>query len=222
MKHLSKYNESKISESDILDNFLLMSDILGKPTVVSKKWGNDIKWIIQWNLGLDISASNDATEFIKKFKIISSELDDISSIKNRLPNFEPRVYIKHNRLLVVELVPVSEAINIESLKFIKAIDVRIIWLNIANIERFFLANGLRVLKVREDEDDYCEITETCSVHITIDKFDRVAFEDFVNRFRLEFRNKSIQEGYNRYVNIEYRGNQIIIYPDDEKIYVLMG
>jgi type VI protein secretion system component VasF len=61
MRHLKKFNESSNIEDtkrDIIDNFSYLIDTLGDPIISNKNWGDKHKWVIKFNLEMDISLMN--------------------------------------------------------------------------------------------------------------------------------------------------------------------
>ena len=76
MKHLKRFNESKEDEKlDILDNFAYITDKLGEPAIGSHSYGTGTKWNLSWDIKLDLSVLQEATQLIQKLKDITEEID---------------------------------------------------------------------------------------------------------------------------------------------------
>ena len=68
MKHLKRFNESKEDEKlDILENFAYITDKFGQPDISSSNYGTGTKWNISWDIKLDLSVLQEATQLIQKF-----------------------------------------------------------------------------------------------------------------------------------------------------------
>jgi hypothetical protein len=66
MKHLKRFNESKEDEKlDILDNFAYITDKLGEPAIGSHSYGTGTKWNLSWDIKLDLSVLQEATQLFK-------------------------------------------------------------------------------------------------------------------------------------------------------------
>jgi len=88
MKHLKRFNESKEDEKlDILDNFAYITDKLGEPAVGWHSYGSGTKWNLSWDIKLDLSVLQEATQLIQKLKDIVEEIDDVLSAADRLENY---------------------------------------------------------------------------------------------------------------------------------------
>ena len=77
MKHLKRFNESKEDEKlDILENFAYITDKFGQPSINSSNYGTGTKWNISWDIKLNLSVLQEATQLIQKLKDIVEEVKD--------------------------------------------------------------------------------------------------------------------------------------------------
>ena len=75
MKHLKRFNESKEDEKlDILENFAYITDKFGQPSINSSNYGTGTKWNISWDIKLNLSVLQEATQLIQKLKDIVEEI----------------------------------------------------------------------------------------------------------------------------------------------------
>jgi hypothetical protein len=107
----------------------------------------------------------------------------------------------------------------DNYKFIVQQEWREIKLNITEITRFFNKNGIKVIKV--DDTDYNEISEQSSVTISFDKSDNVVFGDFRQRFEREKKQMEDSGDLDRPFEISFGGNNLQIYPTEEKTYIVI-
>jgi hypothetical protein len=215
MKHLRKFNESYVEDtkSDIIENFSYIIDTLGEPVITNKNWGDKHKWIIKFDLQMDISIMNNALDVIGKLKSITEDIEDIISVSERLSDYYFQMSIKD--YLIIEMIPKVE--KSENYNFIIGQNWREIQLDSSEIEKFFRSNDINLIKKWIDDDNYIEITETCASYFKFDKFDNTIFAEFIQKFNNEFEEKEID----RNIVAEYNGdNTIQIFPTDEKTYVV--
>jgi hypothetical protein len=220
MRHLKKFNESSNIEDtkrDIIDNFSYLIDTLGDPIISNKNWGDKHKWVIKFNLEMDISLMNNALDVINKLKSITQDIEDIISASERLSDYYFQMSIKD--WLIIEMIPKVE--KSESYNFIINQSWREIQLNLVDIEKFFSSNGINLIKKWFDDDSYIEVSEVCASYFKFDKFDDVVFAEFISMFTNETNSKLDSEEIDREIVAEYNGdNTIQIYPTEEKTYVV--
>jgi hypothetical protein len=215
MKHLRKFNESYVEDtkSDIIENFSYIIDTLGEPVITNKNWGDKHKWIIKFDLQMDISIMNNALDVISKLKSITEDIEDIISASERLSDYYFQMSIKD--YLIIEMIPKVE--KSENYNFIIGQNWREIQLDSSEIEKFFRSNDINLIKKWIDDDNYIEISETCASYFKFDKFDNTIFAEFIQKFNNEFEEKEID----RNIVAEYNGDKTIqIFPTDEKTYVV--
>ncbi len=215
MKHLRRFNESYVEDtkSDIIENFSYIIDTLGEPVITNKNWGDKHKWIIKFDLQMDISIMNNALDVIGKLKSITEDIEDIISASERLSDYYFQMSIKD--YLIIEMIPKVE--KSENYNFIIGQNWREIQLDSSEIEKFFRSNDINLIKKWIDDDNYIEITETCASYFKFDKFDNTIFAEFIQKFNNEFEEKEID----RNIVAEYNGDKTIqIFPTDEKTYVV--
>ena len=215
MKHLRRFNESYVEDtkSDIIENFSYIIDTLGEPVITNKNWGDKHKWIIKFDLQMDISIMNNALDVISKLKSITEDIEDIISASERLSDYYFQMSIKD--YLIIEMIPKVE--KSENYNFIIGQNWREIQLDSSEIEKFFRSNDINLIKKWIDDDNYIEISETCASYFKFDKFDNTIFAEFIQKFNNEFEEKEID----RNIVAEYNGDKTIqIFPTDEKTYVV--
>jgi len=210
MKHLKRFNESKEDEKlDILDNFAYITDKLGEPSIGSHSYGNGTKWNLSWDIKLDLSVLQEATQLIQKLKDIVEEIDDVLSAADRLENYNINMSLTNS--LIIELVPKDT--GDDTFKFIKGFEWRQLTVRMNEVERFFNSRGLRVVKW-DNESSFDEVNQTNKLEISLNKVDNNVTSEFYRLIMAEL-NLIKDRDYQMYVN----GNDIVIYPDEEKAYV---
>jgi hypothetical protein len=210
MKHLKRFNESKEDEKlDILDNFAYITDKLGEPSIGSHSYGTGTKWNLSWDIKLDLSVLQEATQLIQKLKDITEEIDDVLSAADRLENYNINMSLTNS--LRIELVPKDTGDN--TFNFIKGYESRQLYVRINEVERFFNSRGLRVVKW-DNESSYDEANQTNKLEISLNKVDNPVTAEFYRLIMSEL-NLIKDRDYQMYVN----GNNVVIYPDEEKAYI---
>jgi hypothetical protein len=155
MKHLKRFFESTdFSKEDILENFLFITDKLGDPEIYSSKFGNSSKWIIRWDLKIDLSVLQEASELISKLKELTEDIDDVLTAADRIGEYNINMSITD--LLILEMVPKDTGNN--EFNFIKGYDSRILYVRKNEIERFFNSRGIRIVKW-DNESSYNEYNQ---------------------------------------------------------------
>ena len=210
MKHLKTFNESKEDEKlDILENFAYITDKLGEPAIGSHSYGTGTKWNLSWDIKLDLSVLQEATQLIQKLKDITEEIDDVLSAADRLENYNINMSLTNS--LRIELVPKDTGDN--TFKFIKGYESRQLYVRINEVERFFNSRGLRVVKW-DNESSFDEVNQTNKLEISLNKVDNQVTSEFYLLIMAEL-NLIKDKDYQMYVN----GNDVVIYPDEEKAYI---
>ena len=210
MKHLRKFNESIEDEKrDILDNFEFISDKFGEPEIGSYNYGTSKKWVLSWNINLDLSVLQEAHQLIEKLKDIVEDIDDVLAASDRLETYNINMSLTDN--LKIELVPKDSGDN--TFKFIKGYESRQLYVRINEIERFFNSRGLRVVKL-DNESSYDEGNQTNDLEIVLNKRDNVITSEF---YRLIMAELNLID--DREYQVRTQGDSIVIYPNEEKSYV---
>lgn len=210
MKHLKKFNESKEDEKlDILENFAYITDKFGEPVIVSHNYGTGTKWILSWNIKLDLSILQEATQLIQKLKDIVEEIDDVLSAADRLENYNINMSLTNN--LRIELVPKDTGDN--TFKFIKGYESRALYVRMSEVERFFNSRGLRVVKW-DNESSFDDNNEKNELEITLSKRDNQVTAEFYNLIMVELNLIDDRE-----YQVTTQGDSVVIYPKEEKSYV---
>ena len=210
MKHLKKFNESIEDEKrDILDNFEFISDKFGEPDCYSSKYGDSSKWSISWDIRLDISVLQEAHQLIQKLKDLVEDIDDVLSASDRLEKFNINMSLTDK--LKLELVPKES--GSDTFKFIKGYDSRTLYVYINEVERFFNAKGLRVVKW-DNESSYDEGNQTNDLEIVLNKRDNVITSEFYHLIMAELNLIDDRE-----YQVRTQGDSVVIYPNEEKAYV---
>lgn len=210
MKHLRKFFESvEITESEILENFIYISDKFGPADISSSPYGELKKWTLSWNIKLNFSVLQEAEMLISKLKDLTEDIDDVLSASDRLADFN--INMSLTNYLKLELIPKES--GLDNYKFIKSYEWRTLFVRINEVERFFNSRGLRVVKY-DLETSYNEYSQSNDLEIFLDKRD-----DQVNS---EF-HELIMTELNLIDDREYRvgtqGKSILIYPNEEKSFV---
>jgi hypothetical protein len=210
MKHLRKFNESIEDEKrDILDNFEFISDKFGEPEIGSYNYGTSKKWILSWNINLDLSVLQEAHQLIEKLKDIVEDIDDVLAASDRLDTYNINMSLTNK--LKIELVPKDSGDN--TFNFIKEYESRQLYVRINEVERFFNSRGLRVVKW-DNESSFDEVNQTNKLEISLNKVDNQVTTEFYRLIMAEL-NLIKDRDYQMYVS----GNDVVIYPDEEKAYV---
>jgi hypothetical protein len=210
MKHLKKFNESKEDEKlDILENFAYITDKFGEPVIVSHNYGTVTKWILSWNIKLDLSILQEATQLIQKLKDIVEDIDDVLSAADRLENYNINMSLTNN--LRIELVPKDTGDN--TFKFIKGYEGRALYVRMSEVERFFNSRGLRVVKW-DNESSFDDNNENNELEINLSKRDNQVTAEFYNLIMSELNLIDDRE-----YQVRTQGDSVVIYPTEEKSYV---
>jgi hypothetical protein len=210
MKHLKKFFESNETEKeDILENFISISDKFGEPETYSTNFGSNKKWSLSWNINLNLSVLQESQQLIKKLKDITEDIDDVLAASSRLESYNINMSLTDK--LKIELVPKDTGGN--TFKFIKGYESRQLYVRINEVERFFNSRGLRVVKW-DNESSFDEVNQTNKLEISLNKVDNNVTSEFYRLIMVEL-NLIEDRDYQMYVN----GNDIVIYPDEEKAYV---
>jgi hypothetical protein len=210
MKHLKKFFESNETEKeDILENFISISDKFGDSEIYSTNYGSNKKWTLSWNINLDLSVLQESQQLIKKLKDITEDIDDVLAASSRLESYNINMSLTDK--LKIELVPKDTGDN--TFKFIKGYESRQLYVRINEVERFFNSRGLRVVKW-DNESSFDEVNQTNKLEISLNKRDNNVTSEFYRLIMVEL-NLIEDRDYQMYVN----GNDIVIYPDEEKAYV---
>ena len=163
MKHLKRFNESKEDEKlDILENFAYITDKFGQPSINSSNYGTGTKWNISWDIKLNLSVLQEATQLIQKLKDIVEEIDDVLSAADRLENYNINMSLTDE--LRIELVPKDT--GDDTFKFIKGYESRQLTVRMNEVERFFNSRGLRVVKW-DNESSFDEVNQTNKLEISL-------------------------------------------------------
>ena len=210
MKHLRKFFESvEITESEILENFLYITDKFGDPHVSTSPYGKSKKWTISWNIKLDLSVLQEAEQLINKLKDLTEDIDDVLAAGDRLEDFT--INMSLSNYLKLELVPKDT--GEDTYKFISHFEWRQLYIRINEVERFFNARGIRIEKY-DNESMYRENDDTNELWIYLSKVDREVIGTFCDMVNTE-----LQEIEDRQYRCSYSGNQIYISPEEEKAFV---
>ena len=210
MKHLKRFNESKEDEKlDILENFAYITDKFGQPDISSSNYGTGTKWNISWDIKLDLSVLQEATQLIQKLKDIVEEIDDVLSAADRLENYNINMSLTDE--LRIELVPKDSGDN--TFKFIKGYEGRQLTVRMNEVERFFNSRGLRVIKW-DNESSYDEGNQTNDLEIFLNKRDNQITSEFHDLVMSEL--DLIDD---REYLVRTQSDSVVIYPMEEKSYV---
>jgi hypothetical protein len=211
MKHLKKFNESSSEDEklDILENFAYITDKFGQPSINSSNYGTGTKWNISWDIKLNLSVLQEATQLIQKLKDIVEDIDDVISAADRLENYNINMSLTDE--LRIELVPKDSGDN--TFKFIKGYEGRQLYVRMNEVERFFNSRSLRVIKW-DNESSYNEYTDNNDLEIFLNKRDDLINAEFYDLIMAEL---SLID--DREYQVRSEGNSIVIYPVEEKSYV---
>ena len=210
MKHLKRFNESKEDEKlEILENFTYITDKFGQPGIGSHNYGKKTKWILSWNIRLNLSVLQEATQLIQKLKDIVEDIDDVISAADRLENYNINMSLTDE--LRIELIPKDTGDN--TFKFIKGFEGRQLYVRMNEVERFFNSRGLRVIKWN-NESSYNEYSDTNDLEIVLNKRDDLINAEFYDLIMAELNLIDDRE-----YQVRNEGNSIVIYPVEEKSYV---
>lgn len=210
MKHLKKFNESL--QQDILDNFAFIIDTLGDPKIYREKWGSDDKLTLTWEIGLDLTKMNEASEVIEKLSVIVTEMEDIISAKERLSNYNFGISLTN--VLKVQVIP--KETGADDYNFIIGQNGREVKLNMTDIERCLTSKGIKVKKV---ELDYNEILETSTIRVEYENYNYDKFKEFLDLFQSQLHTAYETDKINHDIDISYGSKAIEIYPMEEKTYI---
>jgi len=209
MRHLKKFNESVEDEKrDILDNFEFISDKLGEPDCYSSKYGDSKKWSISWNINLDLSVLQEATQLIKKLKDIVEDIDDVLAASDRLETYNINMSLTDK--LKIDLVPKDSGDN--TFNFIKGYESRALYVRINEVERFFNSKGLRVVKW--DNESSIIGGQNNDLEIVLNKIDNQVTAEFYSLVMVELNLIDDRE-----YQVRTQGNSVVIYPNEEKSYI---
>ena len=215
MKKFSKLlNESKSIE-EIEDYLLNINDVLGEP----KKWNHGNKgffiYEFEWNLGYDISIYNNV-EKIEDIKKIVNILQEIKTAQVRIEGHDLDFKITNNKFSV--RITTNKSSDTSTYNFIVGQDWREIRLSYFEIVRFFKSKGYSVLKT--ELRDESEMIGMASVYI-VTNADAATNGEFINLLSNEIQSKSDDNTIDRDIACSIEGNGILVYPVEEKTYVII-
>lgn len=211
MKHLKKFFESiDFTKEEILENFIFISDRFGEPSVSITNYGNSKKWSISWDIKLDLSVLQEASELIKRLKDLVEDIDDVLSAADRLVEFNINMSLSDK--LTIELVPKDT--GDDNFKFIKGYESRALYVRINEVERFFNSKGIRIEKW-DNESSYDELNQINNLEITLSKRDMESMNQFYWLIMAEL---NLIDDRDYQVRVE-GGRKMVIYPDDEKAFI---
>jgi hypothetical protein len=219
MKYLKKIFEDKTDDpvyKDLLDHLVYINDKFGQPSIYSTKYGNSNVWNVRWEIKMDFTEFNDAETMISKLRDLVEDIDDVLTTGDKLEDYTVDMALVGTEL---KLRFTPKDAGDDNYKFIVQQEWREIKLNITEITRFFNKNGIKVIKV--DDTDYNEISEQSSVTISFDKSDNVVFGDFRQRFEREKKQMEDSGDLDRPFEISFGGNNLQIYPTEEKTYIVI-
>lgn len=210
MKHLKKFFESvDISKEEILENFLYITDKFGKPEISFSNFGSQKKWTISWDIKINLSVLQEATDLISKLKELVEDIDDVLSASDRLEEFNMNMSLSDK--LRLEIVPKDTGDT--NFKFVDRFESRALYIRINEIERFFNSKGLRIEKW-DNESSYNEYSQTNELEIVLNKRDSEVTHEFYNLIMTEL-NLIDDRDY----QVRTVGNSIVIYPVEEKAWI---
>ena len=210
MKHLKKFFESiETEKEDILENFISISDKFGEPEIYSTNFGSNKKWSLSWNINLNLSVLQEAQQLVKKLKDVTEDIDDVISASNRLESYNINMSLTDE--LKIELVPKDT--GDDTFNFIRGYESRVLYVRINEVERFFNSRGLRVVKW-DNDSSVDEVNQTNKLEISLNKRDNQVTSEFYRLIMVEL-NLIKDRDYQMYVD----GNDVVIYPDEEKAFV---
>jgi len=213
MKHLRRIFESvEVTKEDILENFLYITDKLGEPTIHSNKFGDSKKWILIWNLGLDITHLQEAHSLINKLKSIVEEIDDVISASERLSDWSFNMSLSTD--LRIEMVPKDTGSDIYN--FIVGYDFRTLKVSKSEIERFFTSRGCVVAKFDLDSS-YNEYNESNDLEVTLSKPNPTATSELRALIEAELERKA--EEIDREYSVSNSASHFSIVSMEEKSYI---
>ena len=213
MKHLRRFFESVgITKDDILDNFQYITDKLGEPNVYESKFGEAKKWILVWDLGLNVTHIQEAHTLINKLKSIVEEIDDVISASERLPDWNFNMSLSTE--LRIEMIP--KETGKEEYEFIRKYDSRTLYVIKSEIERFFTSRGSIVAKWDVDSS-YNEYNESNDLEITLSKPNPAATSELSVLVRRELVQK--QDSIDRQYQLAHGPSSFAIRSYEEKSYI---
>ena len=200
-----------------LEGYILpITDVIGKHSVATLNFGDEVGYVFRWNLGFNISQYNGTKEVVDILKVFEC-LQDVSEAMNRLKSYIVDFKIDENSLSV-RMTPKSES-DSQDYKFIVGQNWRNIILDYAQIVKFFRDRGFSVRSAKIKDNEY---NETSDVTITTDA-DIIAVNEFEDLFKSEFNYHYIdEETINRKITCDVNGSNIYIYPTEEETYVIFN
>lgn len=211
MNKFSKLLNESLSFEEIEGHVLEISNVLGKPNVVTLNFGKEVGYVFKWDLKFNVEEYNGSLE-IERIKKLFSMIEEISLAMKGVQDYDVEFKIKEH--LYVRFIPHTE--SSESYEFILGQKWREIGIDYSQVVKFFKDGGFRVKDVKMIDNEYKESTE---VKIITDA-DELARSEFVTLFNDEANRKYIEtEELNRLVICEDRGIEILIYPEEEKTFI---
>lgn len=200
-------------QNEILENVSYISDILGEPSVGKRKYTEGyFIYTLTWNIGFNISSENDVST-LSDFYPVMKEISELRSAKDRMDKFDFRVSISDKIILSVYPKEKSNGVY----KFIIGQAHREIQMNKVDIIRFFRDRSVDVINI---EEDYSETAETCDVILKLSSNEYSL--EFVQLLKQQI-DKCLEDDFiDREIGVSSSINSIIIFPGQEKTYVVIG
>lgn len=211
MNKFSKLLNESLSFEEIEDHVLTISDVLGKPNVVTLNFGSKVGYVFKWNLQFNVEEYNGPQEVVKIKKLFGF-IEDISMAMVRIQDYDVEFKIKEQ--LYVRFIPHTEVSD--SYEFIMGQKWREIRLDYSQIVKFFKDRGFRVKDHTLTDNDYTQSTE---LKIVTDA-DELALSQFETQFNNEFDKKyNDTEEINRKLICQIRGSVINIFSDEDGTFI---
>jgi hypothetical protein len=215
MNRFSEILNENNNFDEIEDHIVPISDILGKPSVATLKFGENDGYVFKWNLSFNIEEYNGSKE-IKDILTVFECIKELTSSMKRLEGFD--VDFKIDNSLFVRITPKSLSDGTDY-KFIVGQNWRNIIIDYAQVAKFFKDRGFSIRSSKINDNEF---NETSDIKIVTDA-DSIAIGQFESLFNQEIDFLYNQEeSINKSISCEVNGSNIYIHPDEEKTYVIFN
>lgn len=207
-------NESKDFD-EIEDHIVPISDVLGKPNVITMNYGNQVGYTFKWNLQFNIEQYNGSKE-IQDILTVLECIKDLSNSMKRIEGYD--VEFKIDNSLFVRISPKTQHDD-NDYKFIVGQNWRNVIIDYGQVAKFFKDQGYSIRNTKTEDNEY---EETSSLYIITDAPNYVT-QQFEDLFKSEISYEYIdQESISRKITCSTNGGMVYIFPEDEKTFVIFN
>jgi hypothetical protein len=215
MNRFSEIVKESNSFEELEDHIIPISDVLGKPSIATLKFGDKDGYVFKWNLKFNIEEYNGSKEISDIVQVFES-VKTLTNAMKRIEGYDVEFKIDYG--FFVRLTPHTQSDG-GDYKFIVGQNWRNIILDYGQIAKFFKDQGYSIRNTKIEDNEY---EETSSVYIITDAPDYVTSQ-FKEKMESEIDLLYNQEEtINRKINCTNNGGMVYVFPEEEKTFVIFN